>query len=178
MIVLFGIILVFYWEDILAEIGDWMANFPSHRYTGALFFSLGVGGMVYWIVAVRKGWGAVAFMTFWFLLTFVGLFLGLALFTDAGVAAHTSMVENINLALQKGRMTDVMKVLVTTLLLPVAMFLFFTGGFVVLASFIVQVDPTKATSAIAPQVQTAAGKHKHKRFKTSNKRMSAKLGRK
>ena len=178
--VTFGIVLVFYWEDILKELGEWLENFGTHRYTGALFFSLGIGGSIYWVVAVRRGWRNVPLMTFWFLITFVGTFLGLALFSEAGLNAHKSMVENINAALAAGDMTSAMKVLVTTLLLPITFFLFAVGGFAVLANTIADIEPTGAARAIAPAAIQPSKHTKHGRqnHKTSNVRMRKKLGRK
>ena len=181
MIVLFALVLVFYWEDILGEVGDWLSNFTTHRYTGALLFSLGVGGLIYWVVAVRKGWGSVAFMTFWFLMTFVGLFLGLALFSEAGLNAHIAMVENFNTAIASGDMTGAMKVLVTTLLLPIIFFLFAVGGFVVLANTIASVEPTGAGKTLTgggnKPAFTMGTKHRRQKHKVTNKKMAKKLGR-
>jgi len=181
MLVTFALIFVFYWEDILAEIGDWLSNFTTHRYTGALLFSLGAGGMAYWVVSVRRGWGAVPFMTFWFLMTFVGLFLGLALFTEAGVNAHASMQENLQIAISEGDSTGAMKVLVTTFLLPVTFFLFAVGGFSVLAGVVTKVDPTEASKIVAGggnrPAYTMGTKHQRKKHKVTNKKMAKKLGR-
>lgn len=184
MIALVAVVVIFYWEDILAELGDWLTNFTKHRYTGALIFALGIGGLLYWMISVRKGWNTVAFMTFWFLISWVGVFLGLIMFTEAGVAIHQAAHDNFWTAIDSGDMTGAGKVIVTTIALPLAFVTFAIGGFAVLFGLFSKVDPTEITKAASGGV--SAGpidglKHRrksYKKHKTSNAKMAKKLGRK
>lgn len=177
MVVIVGILLFFYWEDILAELQNWIANFPTHHYTGTIIFALGMGGLIYWIIVARKGWATVPLMTFWFVITFVILFLGLFAVTSAGLEAHTILVESFSEAFNRGDLVGAVKPLVTVLLVPLAFVFFAMGGFAYIASLVAPLEPTGALEGIAGAAASKHKKQRRKKLKHSDKRMKQKLGR-
>lgn len=171
-----ALFLGFFWfnEEIMAELGNWAENPLGHHYTGALFFSLGMGGLMYTIIKWKHGWGSMPLMTIWFLATFVGLFMFLFAILPSGVAAHEHFSSNIMDAFETGDIKEALEVFATMLLLPMAFLFFALGG----VRILVQAPLEKGLKEASTVKHRSTQRKQAVQYKHSKKNMQSKLGRK
>lgn len=142
----------------------------KHWWVGFAIFSLMVAGVTYYFAVYRA---APSVLAFWFLISFVGFFIGLLAFTDAGVAAHAQLHDAFWNAVNNGDISGI----IAFLYVPLLIFIGFQA-----APFMFWLSNRGLQAAGAPpvlpeqSVKTIRHKNKSKHTR-SRKRMQKKLGR-